>query len=78
MLVSWWGTVEEPWIEADEFLDCEDRVVVSWRGGGIGRISRIPIEWDETHLYTVRDGKVTRVDEYRTRAEALEAAGVPG
>ena len=78
MLVSWWGTVEEPWLEVDEFLDCDDQIVVCWRGGGIGRLSRIPIDWDETHMYTVRDGKVARVEEYRTRAEALEAAGVPG
>jgi hypothetical protein len=27
-------------------------------------------------VYTVRDGKVARMDEYATRAEALEAVGL--
>jgi ketosteroid isomerase-like protein len=30
----------------------------------------------EAHVLTLRDGKVTEVHEYRTRAEALEAVGL--
>jgi ketosteroid isomerase-like protein len=75
MIASWWETVDEPWVKADEFLDRGEQVVVCWRGGGVGRVSRIPVVWEETHVYTVREGKVTNVQEYRERAEALEAAG---
>ena len=74
MLADGWGTVEDPWLRADEFLDCGDRVLVTWRGGGTSRVGRVPVEWHETHIYALADGKVYRVDEFRTRAEALEAA----
>jgi ketosteroid isomerase-like protein len=77
MLAGGWETVEEPWIEVDEFLDRGDQVVVVWRGGGVGRVGRVPVEWRETHVYTLRDGKVCQVREFRTRAEALAAVGPP-
>jgi ketosteroid isomerase-like protein len=76
MLAHGWETVEEPWLQADEFLDSGDRVIVIWRGGGISRVGRVPVEWHETHIYDVADGHVRRVEEFRTRAEALEAAGL--
>jgi ketosteroid isomerase-like protein len=76
MLASFWDTVDRPWVEADEFVDGGDHVVVRWRGGGIGRASGIAVEWPETHVYTVRDGKVAEVREYRDFAEALEAVGL--
>ena len=76
MLADGWGTVEDPWLRADEFLDCGDRVVVTWRGGGTSRVGRVPVEWHEAHVYDLADGVVRRVHEFRTRAEALEAVGL--
>ncbi len=75
MLAGFWETVEDPWVKADEFLDAGDRVVVRWRGGGLGRVSRLQVEWKETHVYTVSGERVTEVREYRDFAEALEAVG---
>ena len=34
------------------------------------------VEGRHFEVYTLRDGKVLRVDEYTDRAEALEAAGL--
>jgi ketosteroid isomerase-like protein len=76
MLTDGWENVHEPWLQADEFLDCGERVLVTWRGGGTSRVGRVPVEWHEAHVYEVADGKVCRVREFRTRAEALEAVGL--
>jgi uncharacterized protein len=78
MLASGWETVEAPWLKVDEYLDCGDQIVVTWRGGGTSRVGRVPVEWHESHVYGVREGKVRRVQEYRTRDEALEAVGEAG
>ena len=66
MLASWWEVVTEPWVKADEFLDCGDRVVVCWRGGGLGRVSRVPVEWEE-HARLHRPGR-----------QGVPCPGVPG
>ena len=77
MLAEAWATVTEPWLQVEELLGAGDQVVVRWRGGGIGRASGIPFEWNETHVYTLADQKVVRVREYRDRETALEAVGLP-
>ena len=38
--------------------------------------SRIEISQDLTHVWTLRDRKVIRLDTYSTKAEALEAVGL--
>ncbi len=50
MLASFWETVDESWVEADQFVDAGESVIVRWRGGGIGTASRLPVEWRETHV----------------------------
>ena len=76
MLASFWETVDDSWVEADEFVDAGDRVVVRWRGGGVGRSSRLSVEWRESHVYAVNAGRVIEVREYRDFDEALEAVGL--
>jgi ketosteroid isomerase-like protein len=60
-----------------EYLDAGDEVVVIWQGrvrtphgGGF------PLEQTLAHVLLFKDGKVRRVRQYWTRAEALEAAGL--
>jgi ketosteroid isomerase-like protein len=43
---------------------------------GRGRASGVKVETRFYEVYTLREGKVSRVDEYTERAEALEAAGL--
>jgi ketosteroid isomerase-like protein len=76
MLASFWETVDESWVEADQFVDAGESVIVRWRGGGIGTASRLAVEWHETHVYAVTAGRVAEVREYRDFAEALEAVGL--
>ena len=75
------------WLEVwdDYRLDLEDviaapdgRVVSLFRHRGKGRDSGVPLEMPMAHIATLRDGKITHVDNYSDPAEALRAAGLQG
>ena len=72
---------EEPWddyeLEAEEFIDAGDRVVVTVHIKGRGKGSGVEIDARSHQVHTLRDGKLVRMDEYLDRDEALEAAGLP-
>jgi ketosteroid isomerase-like protein len=74
----------DPWtdrfgqaISFEDFIDCGDWVVAPWSGRLHGHGSGIEIEVSETYAVQVRDGRIVRVDEYRTVEEALEAVKPP-
>jgi uncharacterized protein len=62
--------------EAEEILDHGDHVVVGGMQIGRGRGSGVEVGFPTFHVFTLRDGKITRHRSYRDRAEALEAAGL--
>jgi ketosteroid isomerase-like protein len=64
----------EGWLEASEFIDRDQYLIVPYRFGGRARHTGLPVEFAFVHLITFRDGKVTRLEVHRTKAEALEAA----
>ena len=66
----------EGWVEAMEFIDRGDYLIVPYRMGGRARHTGLPVEFSFVHLFTIQEGKVTRVAVHRTKAEALEAAGL--
>jgi ketosteroid isomerase-like protein len=57
-------------------VDAGDEVVVTYRVHGRGRGSGAEVDQRFTLLWSLQNGKVTRVRAYRERAEALEAAGL--
>jgi ketosteroid isomerase-like protein len=74
----------DPWtdrfgqaIHFEDFIDCGDWVVAPWSGTLHGHGSGIEIEVSETYAVRVRDGRIVRVDEYRTVEEALDAVNGP-
>ncbi len=67
---------DERRLEAEEFLDAGDRVVVLVREFRRGRGSGIELETNTAVVFEVRDGRVVRIQGYMDRAEALEAAGL--
>ena len=75
-LARWRGEWDEYEQTAEEFVDMGERVVATVHFQGRGRGSGIEIDQRFYEIYTVRHGKVVRMDEYTTRAEALEAAGL--
>jgi ketosteroid isomerase-like protein len=52
--------------------------VVPLHWGGRGKLSGVEVaeRQGETWVFTVENGKVARVTEYRHKAEALEAVGL--
>jgi ketosteroid isomerase-like protein len=70
-----WTNRFGPAIKWEDFIDCGDWVVVPWSGRLHGHGSGIEIDVSETYAVLVRDGKIARVDEYRTVEQALKAVG---
>ncbi|HXF00970.1 MAG TPA: nuclear transport factor 2 family protein [Solirubrobacterales bacterium] len=66
----------EGWVEAFEFIDLGDYLIVPYRFGGRARHTGLEVEFSFVHLIRMRDGKVTRCEVHKTKAEALEAAGL--
>jgi ketosteroid isomerase-like protein len=73
---EWLEPFREYYIEPLAFIEQEDRVIIPQRQWGIGRASGAPVEIEVTYVYEFRDHMITRVDEYDTLKEALEAAGL--
>jgi uncharacterized protein len=73
-----WLTTFEPGYRFDitEARDLGDVVLLIARHGGRGRTSGAEVRGESGYLYTVRAGKVARVELYRSGAAALEAAGL--
>jgi uncharacterized protein len=63
--------------ELDDVLDAGgDQVVLLFHIEGRGKDSGAVFEEDPAWIYTIRDGKVTRIEAYLDREEALEATGL--
>jgi hypothetical protein len=76
-------SLAEPWVdrfgatmEFEGFIDGGDWVVVPWSAQVRGRGSGISIEISETYAVRVHEAKIVRVDEYRSKQQALEAVGL--
>ena len=59
-----------------ELIDAGTSVIADVRLYGRGQTSGVPLEMHEVHVLALRDGKATRLREYRTKAEALETLGL--
>jgi hypothetical protein len=68
--------VNEEELEPVEFIDRGEYLIVPYRFGGRARHTGLEVEFSFVHLITLHDGKVTRLEVHRTKAEALEAAGL--
>jgi hypothetical protein len=71
---------EEHRVEALELIATEEKVVLGVRSSQLKEISGVPLGGQIFQVFTLRDqdGRIVRVDEYRRRGEALEAAGAEG
>ena len=78
---TFWGEEDlEAWderrLEAEEFIDAGDDVVVLLHEYRRGRRSGIELETDTAVIYAVSRGRVVRIQGYMDRHEALESAGL--
>jgi len=72
----WKGAWEELDVTVEELIDAGDCVFLTAHHRGRGRGSGVEVDARYYEVYTLREGKVSRVDEFAEREEALEAAGL--
>jgi ketosteroid isomerase-like protein len=79
-LAEGWSDWLEPWesyyIEVEEFIDAGDEVVSLVRVRARTTRGAVTVEHRPAAVWTVKEGKITRVSFYLKRSEALEAAGL--
>jgi ketosteroid isomerase-like protein len=75
--LSEWVEAWEDWeLELEGLYDAGDKVVALVYQRGRSKAAGMPVEMYFAQVWTLRDGKVSRMDMYSDRAEALEAAGL--
>jgi ketosteroid isomerase-like protein len=65
-------------IDGLEFTRGGDQVVIGARGQSIAEVAGEPLEGQIFNRFTLRDGRIVRIYDYRRRAEPLAAAGIAG
>jgi ketosteroid isomerase-like protein len=75
-LAEWFEPWKEHEVEAEEFAEAGDQVLVVVRLTGRGASSNMEIDQRFFQLYSVGNGKITRMVEFVTREQALDAAGL--
>jgi ketosteroid isomerase-like protein len=74
-----WGGAWDDWeLEVDALRDAGERVVALIRQRGRSKATGLPVDMSLAQVWTLRDGRQTRMDMYSDRSEALEAAGLRG
>ena len=63
-------------VEAEEFLDAGDRVLVRARQHGLGKHSGVDVDMPLFGVWTFREAKAVRISFYSSGREAREAAGL--
>jgi ketosteroid isomerase-like protein len=73
-------SIAEPWtnrfdrtVVPEDYIDLGDWIVVPTSGRLHGKGSGIEVDVIETYAVLVRNGRIVRVDEYRTREQAIQA-----
>jgi ketosteroid isomerase-like protein len=79
---AFWRDWLGPWAtyrsEADEFVDLGERVLVLVRDFGRQKGSVREVEIKGAPVWTLRDGRIVRVEVFSSRSDALKAVGLEG
>jgi len=75
-LHDWLDAWSESRMEAEEFIDTGDRVVVVFRVSATGRDSGITFQYQNAFVYATQDGSVNRIDYFNSKQQALQAVGL--
>jgi ketosteroid isomerase-like protein len=63
--------------DVEEYIPVSDDRVLTWvRWTGRGRTSGVEADWYLAIIWTMREGRILRGEEYFDRTEALQAAGL--
>jgi ketosteroid isomerase-like protein len=77
MWTRWNSEWENLEMVAEEVIDAGDKVLVAMYYRGHGRLSGVEVDGWVFEVHTFRDGQCVRKADFRTRPEALAAAGLP-
>jgi ketosteroid isomerase-like protein len=70
-----WADAWDDWeLEVEDYLDAGERVVVILNQRGRSKATGIPVDMRFAQVWTLRDGRATRMEMYASVEEALEAA----
>ncbi|MEA2313410.1 MAG: hypothetical protein QOI03_102 [Solirubrobacteraceae bacterium] len=76
-IVSDWTDVWDAWeVEPDGFFDAGDKVIVIARQHSRSEFTKVPVEKMIAQVWTMRDGKATRMEGYSDPAEAFRDVGL--
>ena len=79
-VTNWLSDFAEAWdsytLELERLIDGGNRVVSLFRIRAVGAGSGVAVERGDGMVWTIRDGKLARLDYFNDQAEALEGAGV--
>jgi ketosteroid isomerase-like protein len=75
-LNAWVESFDSLTLEASEFIDAGDKVMVEFRQRGTPRGGSMPVELWTWSVNTYREGVLARIELFQSRDEALEAAGL--
>jgi ketosteroid isomerase-like protein len=76
-LLLWLDTWDDYRVEIDEVIDAgADKVVIAARQGGRGRETGADVANDVAWIYTIRGGKIVRIETHPSKDAALAAAAV--
>jgi ketosteroid isomerase-like protein len=64
-------------MDIEEAVDAGDNVVVTIRQHGVGRDTGAEVELLTHGVFSLRNSKIIRAEFFESKAEALEAAGLP-
>jgi ketosteroid isomerase-like protein len=65
-------------VDRMELIDAGDRVVVGLAGPRFRDVPGAPIDGQLYMVYTLREGRIVRMDDFLTRSDAMKAAGSTG
>ncbi len=65
-------------VTALEFIRAGDQVVMGVRGSAIDEVGGELLDGQIFNVFTLRNGRIVRIEDYRSQAQALDSAGVHG
>jgi hypothetical protein len=75
-LEEWFEPFSEYRMKVLDYIEAGERVLVPIKASGVGSASGLQVELDLVLSYELEDGLVTRLHQYDTVEQALEAAGL--
>lgn len=72
----WEGMWNDYRFEVDDLVDAGDKVVLLYHQSGTSKTSGVVLEERAGWVYTLREGKIARVEMFQDRSSAFRAAGL--